>query len=100
VEESKPPLTILVVSQSGGRPGQGFTAWDAGHLDEGYEEVFSYPWLTRPNPFEFAAQDSTPEELARAVIAKPQDAAEVYQKVRSRGIAQLIFRLALLNAYR
>lgn len=98
--ERKPPLTILVVSQNGGQPGQGFIAWDASHLDEGYEEVFNYPWLTLPNPFQFAAQDSTPEELARVVVTRPQDAAEVYQKVRNRGITQVIFRLALLAAYR
>jgi len=100
LRERKPPLTILVVSQHGGQPGQGFIAWDASHLDAGYGEVFSYPWLTLSNPFQFAAQDSTPEELARAVVTRPQDAAEVYQKVRSRGITQVIFRLALLEVYR
>ncbi|WP_158642303.1 HNH endonuclease [Actinomadura sp. WAC 06369] len=100
LHEHKPPLTILVVNQSRGQPGQGFIAWDATRLDEGYEEVFAYPWLTLPNPFQFAAQDSTPAELARAVINNPHDAGEVYRKVRDRGIAQVIFRLALLDAYR
>jgi hypothetical protein len=55
LRERKPPLTILVVSQSGGHPGQGFIAWDAGHLDEGYEEVFAStrcpcPWPRRSPP--------------------------------------------------
>jgi putative restriction endonuclease len=42
----------------------------------------------------------TPPDLARRITDRPQDAAEVYQRVRSRGIAQVIFRLALLDAYR
>jgi putative restriction endonuclease len=100
LSERKPPLTILVISQNKKEPGQGFIAWDASHLDEGYEEVYAYPWHTLPNPFQFAARDVTPEELARAIVARPQETAEVYQKVGTRGIAQIIFRLALLDAYR
>jgi putative restriction endonuclease len=98
--EEKPPLTILVVNKGQGRQGQGFIAWDTSHVEEGYRAVFAYPWLDLPNPFEFASQDATPEELARAIVVRPQEAAEVYQKVRNRGIAQVIFRLALLDAYR
>ena len=33
-------------------------------------------------------------------MARPQDAAEVYHKAKSRGMAQVVFRLALLSAYR
>ena len=100
LHERKPPLTILVISQDNGQPGQGFIAWDSRNLNEGYEEVYAYPWHTLPNPFQFAAHDATPGELARTVVTRPQDAAEVCQKVRNRGIAQIIFRLALLEAYR
>ena len=52
--ERKPPLTVLVVNQRG-RPGIGFIAWDPDNLDEGYEEVYSFPWEQVGNPFEFAA---------------------------------------------
>lgn len=99
LRERKPPLTILAVRRGDGRPGQGFIAWDSGNLNEGYEEVYAYPWQALPNPFQFAAHDATPSELARTIVTRPQDAAEVYQKVRNRGIAQVIFRLALLEAY-
>jgi putative restriction endonuclease len=100
LRERRPPLTILVISQDKKQPGQGFIAWDTSRLYEGYEEVYAYPWHTLANPFQFAAHDATPEELARAVIARPQDAEEVYQRVKNRGIAQVVFRLALLGAYR
>lgn len=101
LRERKPPLTILVVSKDKKKPGQGFIAWDPSRLDEGYEEVYQYPWHALPNPFQFATQeDVTPRDLAREIITRPQDAAEVYQKVKSRGIAQVVFRLALLDAYR
>ena len=101
LREPLPPLTILVVKKDGNRPGAGFIAWDLGRLDEGYEEVYQFPWGTRANPFQFAAQgDVTPGDLARRVITRPQDAAEVYQKVKTRGMAQVVFRLALLRAYR
>lgn len=100
LREPKPPLTILVISQDKGQPGQGFIAWDSSNLTDGYQEVYAYPWHTLANPFQFAAHDATPDDLARAVVIRPEDAAEVYQKVKNRGIAQVIFRLALLDAYR
>jgi putative restriction endonuclease len=98
--ERKPPLTILVVKKEGKEPGEGFIAWDASNLDDGYEEVYRFPWYALSNPFQFAAQgNATPLSLAREIITRPQDAADVYQKVKSRGIAQDVFRRALLEAY-
>ena len=58
--EHKPPLTILVVSKDGKRPGQGFIAWDSSHLEEGYEEVYQYAWSAMPNPFQLAAEGDAP----------------------------------------
>jgi putative restriction endonuclease len=60
LRERKPPLTILVISKGNGQPGQGFIAWNGSNLNEGFEEVFAYPWHTLSNPFRFAAQDATP----------------------------------------
>ena len=41
LRERKPPLTILVISQGEGKPGQGFIAWDSSNLNKGYEEVYA-----------------------------------------------------------
>ena len=59
-----PLLTILVVNQRG-RPGEGFIAWDVDDLQEGYRRVWAYPWHQLPNPFAFALDGETPDELAK-----------------------------------
>ena len=100
LEEKKPPLTILAVSGSRHRPGEGFIAWDTNDLDEGYEQVYAFPWSDLANPFAFAAQGATPEELAHRLVVTPEAATAVYRQVKNRGFAQVVFRLALLAAYR
>jgi putative restriction endonuclease len=58
LEEKLPPLTILIVNQSG-RPGTGFIAHDFDKLEEGGSLVRAYNWKTVPNPFEFASDGTT-----------------------------------------
>jgi putative restriction endonuclease len=99
LDERKPPLTILVVNQHG-QPGQGFIAWDANNLGEGYEQVYSVPWSTLANPFEFAREGATLGELVRQLVTKPEDATLVYRRIKDRGITQVVFRSALMIAYR
>lgn len=96
--EKLPPLTILVVNRTG-RHGGGFVAWDVDNLDEGFRQVYAYPWASRPNPFGYAAEGDEASNLARRLLEMPDDAETVYQQVAVRGVAQLIFREALLAAY-
>ncbi len=100
LEEKLPPLTILVVNQRFHEPGEGFIAWDVDDLQEGYRRVYAYPWHQLPNPFAFADDGETPDELARYLVRKPQDSAAVYRRINNRGIAQDVFRRALLLAYK
>jgi putative restriction endonuclease len=101
LQEKKPPLTILVVNpHRRHQPGHGFIAWDIGNLEEGYEQVYSFPWSTLANPFEFASDGTRPEDLARRLIVEPKSAPEVYRRVKERGVAQSIFRASLMIAYR
>jgi putative restriction endonuclease len=97
--EKLPPLTIVVVSRGRDTPGEGFIAWDVDDLGEGYKRVYSYPWHTIPNPFVFASDGKTTEQWAEELLRRPDKSVEVYLQVRNRGIAQDIFRLALLKAY-
>ena len=97
--EKLPPLTILAVSQSTLRPGVGFIAWDADDIEQGREQVFGYPWRTQPNPFAFAAGGASYEGLVNTVAQSPEKSEEVYARIRVRGIAQQVFRDALLRVY-
>lgn len=98
LDEKKPPLTILVVNQRG-IPGEGFIAWDVNNLEEGFQQVYAYPWREWPNPFAFASDGSTPEGLAERLVNKPEEAEAIYGRMQNRGMAQIMFRLALLDAY-
>jgi putative restriction endonuclease len=69
-------------------------------LDEGYAQVYSFRWSDLANPFAFAEQGTTREELAHWLVITPEAAPEVYRQVKNRGFAQVVFRLALLAAYR
>lgn len=99
LEEKLPPITILVVQASRGRPGTGFIAWDVDDIATGLESVYSYPWPSARNPFVYAGPTITQSSLARRLVAQPDEAADIYSLVRVRGVAQTVFRLALLKAY-
>ena len=98
LREKLPPLTILVVSRRG-FPSEGFIAWDVDDLDAGYRRVYGYPWHELPNPFGFAESGTTLEQLAQRLLSKPEESAEVYGRIQNRGMAQVLFRQALLAAY-
>lgn len=98
MEEKLPPLTILVVNQHG-IPGEGFIAWDIDDFPTGYRRVYAEPWNEVPNPFGFAKTGTTLEELAQRLVTKPEESKSVYGLIKNRGIAQDVFRQALLLAY-
>ncbi len=99
LREKLPPLTILVVSVGDGVPGSGFIAWDADDLDAGMEQVSRYNWHGLQNPFTYASDGSTEEELADVIVKHPSRARDVYAQVKVRGTAQSVFRKALLLIY-
>ena len=100
IEANLPPLTAGVVSKSTGLPGNGFVAWDVDDLDEGLAAVFSYPWKNMLNPFGGFSEGQTEADFATLLIEDPDTAADVYSRIKNRGVAQRIFRRALLESYR
>ena len=98
LDNKLPPLTILVVNQSG-LPGEGFIAWDVDHIDEGIRLVQSYNWSILENPFGFAQSGVTEDVIIDELLEHPENTKDVYAKIKVRGIAQIIFRKALLRAY-
>lgn len=99
MEELLPPLTILVVNQSG-RPGAGFIAHDHNDLEAGFEKVWKSDWAKLRNPFEFVESGETIQSLVATLAREPEEAEAVYVRVRSRGVGQLLFREALLQVYK
>ena len=99
LEYKLPPLTILIGDENG-MPGKGFTAWDRDNISQGKKEVYNYNWSSIQNPFRFALKGESEEGLIITLLEQPEKSKEVYQKVKARGMAQIIFRKALLKAYK
>lgn len=99
IEEKLPPLTILIVNQ-GGKPGAGFIACDIDKLEEGEELVRSYNWSAISNPFSFASDGTSYMELVNELAFNPTSSGDIMQMVKARGMAQSLFRDALLKAYK
>lgn len=94
-----PPLSAIVVGKNSGLPGDGFIAWDVDDIKTAHKRVFIYPWASIENPFgNFEEQDSI-ATLSKRLVDSPDNADQIYQKVKARGIAQQVFRNALLKAY-
>ncbi|MEK7813959.1 MAG: HNH endonuclease [Candidatus Desantisbacteria bacterium] len=97
MDNKLPPLTILVINQSG-LPGSGFIAWDVDDFDTGKNKVFNYNWENANNPFEYARNGKTQDEIVDSILKKNLPI-EYEQIVKVRGIAQEIFRKLLLKIY-
>lgn len=98
LENQLPPLTILVVNESG-TPGDGFIAWDVNNKEEGLKKVYNYNWNNLINPFSYAENGETEEQIVEQLLENPNNSKEIYGKVKVRGTAQNIFRKAILEAY-
>lgn len=97
-DEHLPPLTILVVDQKGVL-GDGFIAWDVDDLETGLTKVYGWNWRLMENPFSYASDGSSQDDLVDSLVQHPQKASEIFARVKIRGTAQVIFRKALLRVY-
>lgn len=93
-----PPLTILVISKTSGKPGHGFVALEEDEREAGRSAVWAYPWPVA-NPFAYAVDGAEISGLAKRLRQDPAAAEEIYSLVKSRGIAQMVFRRAVVDAY-
>lgn len=98
LEQKLPPLTILVVNQSG-LPGDGFVAWEVDDFEEGKHKVHNYNWKNEYNPFEYARDGQTEITIIDELLEDPNNSRDKYAQVKVRGVAQPIFRQVLLRAY-
>jgi len=99
LEERLPPLSIVALSSASDRPGEGFVAWDIEDLANGLAKVHNFNWTQVENPFAYASDGTTEEELLDELIASPANAADIYRKVKVRGTAQEIFKKLMRRVY-
>ncbi len=97
--EKLPPLTIMVVNSSG-LPGAGFIAHDINKFDTGVNLVRNYNWSAHSNPFVFKGEGMDKHSIIRRLKNDPDSSGDVYHKVKSRGMQQILFRDALLEIYK
>lgn len=98
LDRKLPPLTILVINQSG-LPGTGFIAWEVDDFEEGRVKVHNHNWFNEFNPFEYARKGLTESKIIEELLNDPDKSDERYAQVKVRGVAQPIFRQVLLQAY-
>jgi len=99
LSEQLPPLTSLVIGKWSGIPGTGFIAWSIDDLKRAHRIVRAFDWSVLGNPFEVFDASTSADTLTASILADSSQAAEVYARIKVRGIAQRIFRKALLIAY-
>jgi putative restriction endonuclease len=99
IENRLAPLTAIVVGMHTGVPGGGFVAWDVDDLPAAIAAVAAQNWDLVGNPFSGFGPNDTADTFAEELLSDPGTSAEVIGRVRDRGVAQQIFRRALLRAY-
>jgi putative restriction endonuclease len=99
LENRLAPLTAVVVGKSSRRPGDGFVAWDADDIEAALEAVRLQNWDLVGNPFQGFGPDDDEGSFADTILDQPAARGDVFPRVRDRGVAQRIFRAALLKAY-
>lgn len=98
IEEKLPPLTILVVDKKGNL-GSGFNSNSIDNIEEGKRAVYTHPWQSLSNPFEFAKDGTSVKSISTEIYQKIATPLAVYNRVNNRGMIQRIFRDALLKIY-
>ncbi|WP_313458285.1 HNH endonuclease signature motif containing protein [Pseudomonas sp.] len=99
IDADLPPLSSIVIGALTRIPGPGFIGWPLSDIANAHELVFKHDWSSVPNPYEAFGVGDTPESLARTLMESPESRDEVYAKVKVRGVAQTVFKKALMMAY-
>jgi len=99
LDHDLPPLTAIVIGKISKKPGDGFIAWDIKDLDRAWNDVFAFDWRQLRNPYGVFDADTSISSLAEEVLRSPDQGGMIYRLVKDRGIAQRIFRAALIKAY-
>ena len=97
--EHLPILATIVVGKISRVPGTGSVASGREDIKEIHDEVFRFDWMAHGNPFKDFVAGQTLDSFIEQVLNDPSSSADVYAVVRTRGLAQQIFRAAVSEAY-
>jgi putative restriction endonuclease len=98
IKQGLPPLTILVKNRKG-LIGEGFIAWDPEDLESGISKVDGWNWAAEINPFQIFADGTTSDQLVSSLTDGSGDPAEIFARIKVRGMAQIIFRTTMIRVY-
>lgn len=98
LKEKLPPLTSIIMNENS-QMEDDFVAWNSDSLEEGQKLVFQYNWSNYPNPFNYASDEEDNMHGLSKALVKGLSPERIYQKVHVRGIAQLVFKQALMEVY-
>jgi putative restriction endonuclease len=96
---SLPPLTILVINSSTGKPSSGFYAAPVAKFAVKTKEVQEFNWDGVENPFGFANEGFTRDSVIDETINSGKIPEKVWRFLTERGMDQAIFRKVLLKIY-
>ena len=99
LDRGLPPLTAIVVNKGKNTPGGGYIATTKEDWEHAVAIVRRFDWLTEQNPFSSFDLDDSDDVLIHRLLSNPDSAETIYRMMPSRGIAQRLFREALLKAY-
>lgn len=109
-DNNLPPLTSLIINKKTNKPGFDFSIFGAKDSASAQKMVYEYDWSMMENPFIGLNEDCSIESLSDEILENPESSHDIYNKVqlnldnkyvnvKTRGIAQIIFRKSLLKAY-
>ena len=99
LNEKLPPLTSIVINRRHQVPGMGFRAWPRDDIESAQNFVRQFQWNSVENPFEHFTYEDSANSLSKKLLQNPDKGNKILQQIQVRGVAQNIFRNALLEAY-
>jgi len=99
LDSGLPLLTAVVVRANTGVPGDGLARYQSESTEATKQKVYEFDWGSVANPFQGFERSMSIESLVDGILDSPATATDVYRQIKDRGLAQQIFRRALLKAY-
>lgn len=99
-EEKLPALTNLVTNKDNiSNPSSEITQREEGDQAAEQRRVWEHNWSQVDNPFAYAEDGTTEDEIVRELFDSPEDSAAIYGRRKLRGAEQSIFKKLMRRVY-